>query len=60
MKYYIVQGKERNDSADNFFTYHYSGDFTFNELKRKAHLEYCDNAGYELSLIHISEPTRPY
>ena len=47
MKYYIVQGKERNDSADHFFTYHYSGDFTFNELKRKAHLEYCDDAGYE-------------
>mgnify|MGYP003139574302 FL=1 len=47
MKYYIVQGKECDDSADMSFTYHYSGDFTFIELKKKSHLEYCDDAGYD-------------
>ena len=38
--YYIVQGKERDCSADDSFTYDYSGEFSFEELKHKALLDH--------------------
>ena len=45
--YYIVQGKERDFSADDSFTYNYSGDFSFEELKHKVLLDYCKDEGFE-------------
>ena len=45
--YYIVQGKEREFSADDSFTYNYSGEFSFEELKHKALVDYCKDQGIE-------------
>tara|TARA_X000000368_G_scaffold71992_1_gene52615 strand:- start:500 stop:790 length:291 start_codon:yes stop_codon:yes gene_type:complete len=45
--YYIVQGKEREFSADDSFTYNYSGEFSFEELKHKALIDYCKEEGFE-------------
>ena len=46
MKYYLVQGKETDDSADDSFTYHYASiekDFTLNELETLALDQYCND-----------------
>jgi hypothetical protein len=45
--YYIVQGKERDCSADDSFTYNYSGEFSFEELKHKALIDHCKDEGIE-------------
>lgn len=45
--YYIVQGKERDCSADDSFTYNYSGEFSFEELKLKALIDHCKDEGIE-------------
>ncbi len=49
MKYYLVQGKETDDSADDSFTFHYSSSkgFTFEELETLALEEYCSDEGIE-------------
>ena len=49
MKYYLVQGKETDDSADDAFTYHYASSkgFTFEELETLALEEYCSDGGIE-------------
>ena len=47
MKYYLVQGKETDDSADDSFTYHYASiekDFTLKELETLALDQYCNDA----------------
>ena len=45
MRYYLVQGKETDDSADDSFTFHYSSSkgFTFEELETLALEEYCSD-----------------
>ena len=46
MKYYLVQGKETYDSADDSFTYYYASiekDFTLNELETLALDQYCND-----------------
>ena len=49
MKYYLVQGKETDASADDAFTFHYSSSkgFTFEELETLALEEYCSDEGIE-------------
>ena len=49
MKYYLVQGKETEESADDAFTFHYSSSkgFTFKELETLALEEYCSDEGIE-------------
>ena len=45
MKYYLVQGKETQGSADDSFTFHYSSSkgFTFEELETLALEEFCSD-----------------
>ena len=46
MKYYLVQGKETDESADDSFTYYYASiekDFTLKELETLALDEYCND-----------------
>jgi hypothetical protein len=46
MRYYLVQGKETDDSADDSFTYHYVSidkDFTLKELETLALDQYCND-----------------
>ena len=45
MKYYLVQGQETEESADDSFTYHYASinkDFTLEELETLALDQYCN------------------
>tara|TARA_B100000459_G_scaffold135234_1_gene91235 strand:+ start:1465 stop:1758 length:294 start_codon:yes stop_codon:yes gene_type:complete len=49
MKYYLVQGKETDEPADDAFTFHYQSDraLTFKEIETLAVEEYCSDEGIE-------------
>ena len=44
-KYYVVQGKHLDESADDMFTYFFKGDFNFVELKRMAQIQFLKDEG---------------
>ena len=45
--FYIVQGKENNDSADDASTYYYKGTYTRKALESKVLIDYCKDQGIE-------------
>ena len=51
--YYEVLGIEKNASTDDIKS-------AFRKLARQYHPDVSKEPDAELSLIHISEPTRPY
>ena len=46
LKYYVVQGKHVDESADDMFTYFFKGDFDFVELKSMSQIQLLKDEGH--------------
>ena len=46
LKYYVVQGKHVDESADDMFTFFFKGDFDFVELKSMSQIQFLKDEGH--------------